>query len=74
MRPFDIFTSEACGATTGHTAEAYPDRAIASRGLWMWLGALCPSLQDSREVADFRRVMPQLFDDYDDDLFRPGPR
>lgn len=96
VRPFDIFTSEACGAflqgpdmavadelhlhvfgegteSTGHTAEAYLERALASRGLWMWLGSLCPSMQDSPEVADFRRVMPRLFDDYDDALFHPGP-
>lgn len=95
VRPFDIFTSEACAALlqapdttvrdevhfhifgegtlrTGHTTEAYLERALASRGTWSWISTLCRDLQEMPEVADFRRLAPLLFEDYDDDLFRPG--
>lgn len=56
---------------TGYSFDEYLDRLLASRGFWYWIQALCPDLQASAEVAAFRRVMPLIFDDYDDQLFQP---
>jgi hypothetical protein len=56
---------------TGYKFDEYLERLLASRGFWYWIQALCPDLQDSSEVADFRRAMPLIFDDYDDSLFQP---
>lgn len=57
---------------TGYTFDEYLVRLLASRGFWYWIQTLCPGLESSTEVTAFRQAMPQIFDDYDDRLFRPG--
>lgn len=94
VKPFDMFTPEACAAfikpdgrppagtvayhyfgeelhDTGYSFDEYLDRLLASRGFWYWVQALCRDLQASAEVTAFRRVMPLIFDDYDNQLFQP---
>ncbi len=56
---------------TGYSFDDYLVRLLASRGFWYWVQTLCPGLESSTEVTDFRQAMPQLFADYDDSLFRP---
>ncbi|MEU2246934.1 hypothetical protein [Streptomyces sp. NPDC019224] len=58
-------------ASTGRTFAEYVDLLIASRGYWYWPKTLCAGYEDSAEVADFRRDMPLIFPDHDDELFRP---
>lgn len=57
---------------TGYAFGAYLERLLASRGFWYWPQTLCRELQDSAEVAAFRRAMPVLFPGHDDALFRPA--
>jgi hypothetical protein len=56
---------------TGYTFEEYIDRLVASRGYFYWIQTLCKGLQKSHEVAMFRKHMPLIFQDYNDDLFHP---
>jgi hypothetical protein len=56
---------------TGYTFDEYLERLLASRGFWYWIQALCPGLESSAEVTAFRQAMPQIFTDYDDELFHP---
>lgn len=56
---------------TKYTFEEYLDRLLVSRGYFYWVQTLCPKLQRSAEVADFRKNMPLIFEDYNDDLFYP---
>ena len=56
---------------TRYSFDEYAERLLAARGFWYWIKALCADLQDSTEVAGFRRAMPLIFDDYDDRLFQP---
>jgi len=56
---------------TGYTFLEYIDRLLASRGYFYWIQTLCKGLQGHFEVANFRKNMPLIFDDYNDDLFHP---
>jgi hypothetical protein len=56
---------------TSYSFEEYLERLLASRGFWYWIQTLCPGLESSAEVTAFREIMPQIFPDYDDGLFRP---
>jgi len=56
---------------TGYTFEEYIDRLLASRGYFYWIQTLCAGQQRSHQVAAFRKNMPLIFHDYNDDLFRP---
>jgi hypothetical protein len=56
--------------TTRYSFDEYIDRLIASRGFWYWPMTLCTETQKV-ETEDFRKKMPLLFEDYDDDLFQP---
>lgn len=56
---------------TRYTFLEWLDRLIASRGLWYWIESLCPELQEEQPVVEFRKKMPLLFADYDNDLFQP---
>jgi len=56
---------------TRYTFKEYIDRLLASRGYFYWSQTLCEGLQKSHEVAVFRKNMPLIFNDYNDDLFHP---
>lgn len=58
---------------TGYTFNEYLERLFASRGYWYWPLTLCSGLEGKAEVAAFRKVMPTIFPDYDDTIFRPRP-
>jgi len=55
---------------TGYSFEEYLARLLAARGFWYWIQTLCADLH-SEAVISFRRAMPLIFDDYDDQLFQP---
>lgn len=59
---------------TGYSFDEYLERLLAARGFWYWIQALCADRQKSTAVTDFRRIMPLIFDDYDDRLFQPARR
>lgn len=56
---------------TGRSFEEYVELLLKSRGCAYWQKALCREAQNDIEVREFREIMPRLFGDYDDSLFRP---
>jgi hypothetical protein len=56
---------------TRYSFDEYIDRLLASRGFWYWPQTLCTETQDTVETEDFRKKMPLLFEDYDEELFQP---
>lgn len=56
---------------TSYTFLEYIERILASRGYFYWIQTLCKNLQAQHEVANFRKNMPLIFDDYNDALFHP---
>jgi hypothetical protein len=59
---------------TKYSFEEYISRLLSSRGYFYWIQTLCEGLQNSHETTAFRKNMPLIFDDYNDELFRPRSR
>ncbi len=56
---------------TQYYFKEYLEKLLASRGYWYWIETLCEALQKSVEVSAFRRKMPLIFEDYNNELFLP---
>lgn len=73
-QPSEHIAFHYCGeelSKTRYSFDEYLARLLASRGFWYWPTTLCIETQDRAETRDFRKKMPLLFGDFDDELFQP---
>lgn len=73
-QPSEHIAFHYCGeelSKTRYSFDEYLERLLASRGFWYWPLTLCIEAQDRAETRDFRKKMPLLFEDFDDELFQP---